>query len=613
MVLTDNSESMLNYLDSSEVKSSVPGLMEQLKGEFGDRFEYQSLILSENQADTFSAKETNLSDLLNRAYEIGYAQNIGGVVLVSDGRFNTGASPLYAAEKFSLTPFFTVGVGDTIAKRDHFIKDLTVNEYAFLNNEFPVEVAVEAQAILNEQVTLALYKEGKLLSSQKVEYDNAGLHFKSVEFSIEAKQEGLNRYDLVLSDLSNESNYQNNKRSFYVEVLKSRKKVLLLAAAPHPDVAALSSVLETEQNVELTRTLVKDWTGNLSEYDLVVFHEPGKRSFQALHKEIESLGIPIWYFIGPRSDLSVVNAWSIGFEGQRTGQTDDLEAQFNTDFLSFDLSEETQKAIQTWPPLKSQFGDLRVKNGAEVLLNQRIGPVVKSAPLFFFTKKGKRDIGITYGTGIWRWKMADFANAGNADQFRELVQNTVQLLTVEKDKSPFKVVLPERINQMQDFIVKATLYNESMQAINEPEVLFELTDEKGAKRRFNFGKTEKGYVLNAGNLTPGVYEWRATTQYNGKDFIKSGVYLVKDLQLEKLSNHANHGLLRQIASKTNGAFFKLSDFNALKQTIASRNDLSTVVREEKNYQSLIDLKWLFGLLAIALIGEWFCRRFWGGY
>ena len=48
--------------------------------------------------------------------------------------------------------------------------------------------------------------------------------------------------------LSGEFSNRNNRQDVYVEVIDGKEKILLLALAPHPDVKALKSIIEKNEN-----------------------------------------------------------------------------------------------------------------------------------------------------------------------------------------------------------------------------------------------------------------------------------------------------------------------------------------------------------------------------
>jgi hypothetical protein len=610
--LSDNSQSMLAHSDSAQVRKASAELFSKMKTELGERFDYEEIKSNENTVG-FNGLTTDLSKGLNAIYEQSFSRNIGAVVLLSDGQFNAGANPLYIAEKFNLTPFFTIGVGDTTAKKDQYIKDVGVNDYAFLNNQFPVEVTVQSQGLEGTETNVTIYQNGVLLDRQKITKRTSSFDFQSVNFLIEAKKLGIQSYTIVIEELKGESSYQNNRRDFYVDVLESRKKILVLASSPHPDISAIRSVLEKEENVEIKVELCKNFTLLKEKFDLVIFHEPGTNRGLAINNLLIESKLPVWYFIGPQSEAFLLNKMSLGLELQRTNQVDDIEPAFSKNFLSFEISEDLQKALNTWAPLKSLFGQMKVSNSSETMLYQRLGTIIKKEPLQYFGNRNGTTYGVTFGTGVWRWKMGDFQKNQNQELFTEFIQKTVQYLSVEKDKSPFNIELPKRLNQLEEFIARATFYNKAMEPITSPTVKFTLTNEKKERKDYQFSKGDKQYILNAGLLDPGAYNWVASTEFNGMKYSKSGAFVVQEVQLEKLGIQAQHNLLRQIAEVTQGRFYKLKGIDQAISEIKQREDLGIVVREEKSFASLIDLKWLFILLFLFLGVEWFLRRYWGGY
>jgi hypothetical protein len=148
VTLIDNSASMRNYADSNRVLSQIEEVRKKLKTQFGDRFELVEMSVG-NQAQfsgkiDFSATNSALEKGFEKIMMDYYNRNLGGVLFISDGNFNTGSNPLYTSAKLNLTPIFTLGVGDSVPKRDHYIKNISVNEVAFLKNKFPVEFDIDA-------------------------------------------------------------------------------------------------------------------------------------------------------------------------------------------------------------------------------------------------------------------------------------------------------------------------------------------------------------------------------------------------------------------------------------------------------------------------------------
>ena len=237
----------------------------------------------------------------------------------------------------------------------------------------------------------------------------------------------------------------------------------------------------------------------------------------------------------------------------------------------------------------------------------------KTDPVLYFGGDMNRKYGVIIGEGLWRWKLMEFAKTQKTTNYIELIQRTTQYLTVKNNTDPFRIILPKRFNKNDEIILKAEYYNASLERITTPKIKFELKSEENQMIPYEFAKSNVDYTLSLGKLKSGKYTWIASAILNGKIYKKTGVFVVEDISIEVLSTHANHGLLKQIATETNGEFYTLNKSNQLIKDLESRNDIVNIQYEESNFNDLIDWKWLFALLVLLLGGEWFLRRYWGTY
>jgi len=616
ITLVDNSTSMLNYKDSATVKSKLTNYQSAIQERFGDKFDFVDMIVGSrseysNKFD-FSAPISNLHAGFEKINEDFYNRNIGGIILISDGNFNEGSNPAYAAEKISLTPVFALRVGDTVQKRDQYIKNVASNEVAFLKNKFPVEVDLEGIKMGKQDVNVRISKNNKQVASQIIKYSGNAVDFQHISFLLEADQIGFQAYTVSVSDVENEYNYENNRRTFYVEVIDSRSRVLIIAGAPHPDVAAIKQELEKDENLEVVSVLTKDWNKDLKKVDLIVLHEPGLNADQASWQLIEKSKIPVLMSIGPNSTSAGISSFDLGINLPSSKQTDENQGTINEAFGSFEISPELKKSMEFYPPLKTKFGDFKV-SGAEILAFQRIGNVRKKDPLIFFLKKSNVKYGVIYGEGIWKWRINEFARTGEQKSFNELIMKITQFLLVKQNTAALRVTLPKRFTKNEEVIVNASFYNEAMDAIITPKIDFSIKNEEGKVSKYQFGTLGNLYKISLGKLKPGKYDWTAKTSHNGKSYSKSGVFVVEDIDLELLTNAANQTVLNQLASTSNGAVYALKDFDQLFNSIEKRGDITSVEYREASFDGLIDYKWIFFLLLLFLTIEWFLRRWLGAY
>jgi hypothetical protein len=617
ITLTDRSSSMQNFRDSNLVKGQLDQLREELNNELAEDFELVEMNVG-SSADYGTVKDFNdgTSDLAAGFEKINvdfYNRNIGAILFVSDGNFNRGNHPVYAAEKINLTPVFSLAVGDTAQKRDHYIKNVASNEVTFFKNKFPVEVDIEAIKMGKGSATVSISRDGKTLASQKVQYKDGKRDFEHLSFLLDADKIGFNAYTVTVSRESNEYNYQNNSRVFYIEVVDSRSKVVILAGSPHPDVSAFKQVLDEDQNLEVVSELSGKWNKDLNKVDLVIWHEPGVNFDPSIQSLLIEKRIPVLYVVGPNTNAATIAKLNIGLSTGNIKQTDEVQGSINEGFQQFEISDNVKKAIEYFPPLKTRFGEMKLSGGAEIAISQRIGPVKKKEPLLYFNKRGTVKYGVLYGEGIWKWRVNDFVRNGNFDAFNELIQKSGQYLLVKQNTSSLYVTLPKRFTKDEEVIVNASFFNEALEPITKPKINFTLTDEKGKRSNLQFAMSGDMYKLALGKLEPGKYNWTAFTSYNGKKHGKSGVFVVEDIALESIDTYAEHGVMRQVAAKTNGKFELLKNHSNVIKMIREREDITSVSYKEASFNDLIDYKLLFLLLLLFMAGEWFLRRWHGSY
>lgn len=616
ITLVDNSASMLNYKDSALVKKKVAEFRKKIEVRYSDKFDVIHYSVGDGVRSSdpdYSDQLSNLNDGFEQVYTEYFNQNVGGICFISDGNFNKGSDPNYGADKIALTPIFTVGVGDTVRKRDQVIRNVAVNDIAFYKNKFPVEVDIQATRLGKVSSTVTISKDGKQVASQGVNYVDGKLDFAHVSLMLDANQIGFIEYTVEIKAVSNESSYENNSWSFYLEVVDSRNKVLMLAHAPHPDVAALKSVIEQDENVEVKSMLASEWSGELNDYALIIWHEPGAEGNAALAKQIKASTTPVLYLIGNQSTPSAVRNLGVGITLPASSGTrsDEVQSSFKNGFQLFEVSDDVQNALQYWPPLNVPFGKITSRKGT-TLLTQRIGSVVKGDPMLVFTT-GSRKEGAFIGEGLWRWKLAEFARTKSNKAFDELIQKSVQYLVVRKNTDALRINMPRRFSINDDVVINAEFYNSSLERITDPLISYVLTDENGAKVNYEFAKGKQDYKISLGKLKAGKYDWIAKTSFAGKNYEKSGVFVVTDISLENMESSANHNLLNQMATKSNGAFYELKNLDQLLDDIGERSDIVKVTSEESTFKDIIDYKWLFFLLIVLLGLEWFVRRRAGSY
>ncbi len=609
----DNSNSLLIGEDSSYIKKDYKAAYKKLITRLSDRFEIDEYTVGQdfklNNDIDFKAEGSNLALAFNEISQRYYKRNIGTIVLATDGIFNEGNYPLGAAKQIQNTSIYTIALGDTTVRKDLLIEQIKNNKTAYLGNDFPVEVEIKANKLRGGKFTLELKEGEKLLETKQIEIDNNSFN-AILPFRINASKIGVHRYSVSLSQIDGELTYKNNVKDFYIQVLSSKKKVLLLANGPHPDLGALRIAIERNQNYEAKIVYHSKFDGNFDKSNLIILHQLPNQNpkVQQWLKQIESKKIPTLFVWGGLSNFGYINNSSYPFKlvGFR-GELEDVTPLLSSDFNSFTISSELKNELKSFPPLHVPFGQQRAPNSQNVLCYQSINGIGKSDALISFSKWNGVKTGLITGEGIWRWKLY------KPKLFNELVNKTVQFLSVTEDKNRLRVNAKETYSTNEPLIINAEVFNESYELVNDPELDLTIKNEKDEVFEHSFSKSGNAYRLNAGNYPNGTYTYTAKTEINGESFTVQGAFNVIELKREMINSVADHRLLYQIAQEHDGAMFFPSQLSELENAILNRDDMVDIVYKENSFEDLINWKLLFYFILALFSLEWLVRKWQGGY
>lgn len=617
LTLVDRSSSMTNYNESDKLEQQIKAYQSILKEKLGGRFELQTWNFGNNLQVAnkgFTAAQTNMELPFEQAANQFLNRNLGAVVLISDGNYNTGGHPMYNAENLPLTAVYSLAVGDTAIKKDLVLANVAHNELAFLNNNFTLEVDIEAQRYASKNIQVSLYEDGKKLSAQKVQLPATRSSQTTIQFEAKAKKPGIHEYKLVIDKFKGEFSYQNNSRTVYIEVLDSRSKILLYSHAPHPDIAALQQALAGNENYEVLvkhAEQLKDlkW----SSIDLVVWHDPGKGFSENFLKELRTKQIPVWYILGSQTDEQIADKLNTGLQLSLKTQLEEIQATPNKGFALYQPNTDWLSLTEALPPLTKRFGDVKATAGTQVLFTQRIGNLQKGTPLLTFSDRNQQRNACLLGEGLWRWRMVNYVKKQNHEAFDAFAGEICAYLMVKKEGSGLRIQAPKKLNTSENCILNATFYNEALQAITSPKINWELDYEHQKVRKGNFAIKGAFYQQQLGKLKPGRYYWKASTTHNQKKYVKTGAFIVEDINLEQLESSARHTTLYQLANQTDAKVLAVKDYNKLISLLDKKEDLVALRTETHQFDPLLDYLLLCLALLSLLIAEWFLRRFHGSY
>ncbi|MEZ7929057.1 MAG: hypothetical protein QMC12_01180, partial [Flavobacteriales bacterium] len=284
---------------AQDISESIPDsfalqLLTQISKQLTD-FEVYEFSFSDKVNSGFSSINsgliTNYSNLFQDMNTRFANRNIAGLVLATDGLYNSGSNPLY--DNRINFPIYPIAQGDTLIKKDISIAKVLKNEIAFLGNTFPLEITLSAQQCKGERIQVEIWNKGKKIHTEdRIIYSDD--EFQKVKINLLAEDVGLQHYKISVSQFSNEKNSRNNSYTTYVEVIDSRYKILLLTEKTHPDIAAYKSAIEKNKNYAVEQVNVIDFNGSFEAYQLIVVF--GIQKNNPLLMQLEKTNVPLLVF-----------------------------------------------------------------------------------------------------------------------------------------------------------------------------------------------------------------------------------------------------------------------------------------------------------------------------
>lgn len=617
----DNSESIASGKDAAYYTRDYPRQLQKVVNDLAKQYDVDAylvgdenkLVDNENVGVDFSDKSTNLSALFDDINLLYSSRNVGAVVMLTDGIYNIGSNPYYAAQKANF-PVYTVGLGSDEQATDLFIADIVHNKEVLKGNRAPVEVKVQAGKLSGKTAKLTVSDDHGEVFSKTLQI-SGNQYFETVSFLVDAEKPGLKRFKVNLDELDGEITHKNNHAQFFIRVIESKDKIAVVYDAPHPDVAAIRSALELSDNYDVTVASVEEFKANPADFGLIVLHQlpSQKHPASSLLSQIRQSGVSALYIVGTQTDLSAFNGLNTGLQiTQSKNMTNNATASYNSNFMLFSFSEEAQQLLPTLPPLQTPFGTYKASVSSNLFMTQKISGVETKYPLFLFNDVNGAKTGVVSGTGLWAWKVYDYVNNQNHDAFNEIVNKTALFLVAKNDKSPFRVRHNAVFAENAPVEFSAELHNESGELLNTPDVKLTVKGSGDTAYDAQFSKQNNAYYLNMGDLPVGTYTWTAKTQLGNKTYEKSGSFSVQEIFVETANLVADFDMLKSVAQTTGGKFFTRNELEKVVKEIKANENIKPVASYQKKYSMLLTSPWYLALIVLLLGIEWFLRKWHGG-
>lgn len=439
----------------------------------------------------------------------------------------------------------------------------------------------------------------------------------------------------MVSKLAGEVTEKNNTKSFFVKILKSRLKVLLIAGAPSPDVAFIKRALVEDKNIQVKTLIQKngaefyEGTFNQGMFDpgvggtdcLVLVDFPYSNSstavLQAIKSSIEQKTKPLFLVFGRLTDFEKLKALEPLLPFTVTSiNNEELsvfvqipEAQLNNPIIKTPSG----SSLDLWnklPPIYKTQSILRAKPESDVIGLTKIQTVVTNEPLIVSRNVNRQKSLAVLGHGIWRWQLLAQSASISEDVFQPFIANSIRWLTAREEEKQVRFTPTKEIftsGEPVEFI--AQVYDAKYSPVDNAEVKIKIMKES---QTYGMTLTPIGAGRYEGSLDPlpeGDYAFTGTAAIGGQSIGEDkGKFSVGELEVEFQDTRMNKALLEQIAQRSGGKYFDPPDFSNLVEELRDNTKLTP---KEVSHTSEFEL-WNLSLMLIAIVlafgTEWFIRK-----
>jgi len=566
-----------------------------------------------------------------------------GVVLVSDGDWNTGEPPSRAATRYRMEeiPVFTVVTGSETRLPDLAVTAFDAPTFGLVGKPVRLPYTLSSALARNHSATLEIRtSEGETLGGE-VTLPAMGRVQDTLLWTPQA--EGDYVLTLTLPPAEEERDVSNNYVTAPIAIRKERLKVLLIETFPRWEYRYLRNALERDPGVEV-RCLLFHPDGEavgggpgylerfpepdeLSTFDVVVLGDVGIAEGQltveqagALKQQVAAQAAGLVLMPGFRgyqasllgtefADLYPVQldtAQSRGWGSATPGQFELTELGARSLLTRLEDTENANANVwASLPGFQWYAGVIRAKPGSEVLATHssetnRHGRI----PLIVTKTYGTGKILFMGTDGAWRWRK------GVEDKYHyrfwgQVARWMAYQRNMASDERMRLFYSPDRPRNGDTLTLNANVMSVGGEPLQSANVVVQITAPSGKIEtvRLQPGGEEQ-WGLFTGTFTPGEsgeHGLAMTCAENGST-LETAV-TVQGTTLERVGEPARHDVLDEIARLTRGEFLTTIDPAAIRDRIAALPEPEPIERRLRLWAHPFWIGAIVLLLTIFWIGR----------
>ena len=601
VILADNSTSVAEK--GEELKEIISKI--KASKEISNRFKIADYKFGSDlnilDSLSFQDKNTNIYKSLSSLKDV-YAREQMVALVLSDGNQTIGEDYSYFKIDRNNT-IYSMVLGDTTKYKDISVGPIQTNKYAFLKNKFPLETYVSYQGNTPVSVSVSLKMNGKIVHKENLKL-NADVNFKTIAIQIDANSVGIKNLEVEVSQLVEERNVKNNRRATSIEVIDEKTKIALISDILHPDLGALKKAIESNEQREVS--ILKSSASNsvLEDVDLFIFYQPTAK-FKQSFDFAKSKNANTFIITGSQTDYTFINKLSVGIELETGYPQQEVFGLLNNAFTKYDI---TNFDLTDYPPLVSDAGPILITSPFETLLGTQIKGLNIQQPLLSVIDENGSKRAVLIGENIWKWRVQTYRNTNEFVNFDEFIGNLIRYLTTSKNKSRLNVDYEKVYQGSNNTVITATYFDEAFLFDKNAKVSIKVTNTDTQKIQINPMVLKNGFFeADLSNLVAGEYDFVVSVEKESK--IEKGSFVISEFDMENQFVSSDNLKMEKLAVNSGGKIFYPAQIDVLLKDLSTNDAYVPTEKSTENIVSLIDFKFLLGIIVFAFAAEWFIRKY----
>ncbi len=575
--------------------------------------------------------------------------NLRAVVLLSDGDYNLGQTPVAAAQQFRLRgiPLFPIPVGSSVRLPDLDLLTVSAPTYGIVGENVQIPFTVRSSLDHPVRTVVRVRDESGREHSKEIVLPPNIETYDSILWHLE--KEGSSTLELSIPVADGELITTNNSRKFTIAGRPEKIRVLLIETLPRWEYRFLKNALSRDPGVELSCLLFQPSLGlgegkdylsafpssveALAKYDVIFLGDVGVAKDQLTSDQcalirglVEQQASGLIFMPGSQGnefsllDTELSDLMPVVLDGtHKNGLTESVPAPLTlttegrASLLTM-LGNNEEENPEIWRRLPGFYWHapvLKAKGGAEVLAvhgNRRssYGPI----PLLVTKPAGSGKVLFIGIDSAWRWRrgVEDLYHYRFWGQVARWMSYQRNMAVGQRVRLFFN---PERPEPGTTVTLNANAFDSNGAPLKDGGVAVDITSPDGRSQRIELQKNAATWGAFSGRFkvdVPGAWKIRATASGAENQALETSL-LAQGVEIEKIGQPARPEVLEEMAKVSRGRMIQPAQLAKFIQEI---NALPAPRPLEKRIP--LGSHWLIIAALVTLLGTfWIGRKLSGAF